>query len=91
MQTKSTAKYEKRIKELTLQCQLKTKECYEAWMSLTATNEQLQTVQMELDKVTFKTLSLGMFLLCFSSKKSMQIIVFEIHTLNAVNDIDLYI
>ncbi|BBH05837.1 Di-glucose binding protein with Kinesin motor domain [Prunus dulcis] len=36
MQTKSTAKYEKKIQELTTQCQLKTKECYEAWMSLTA-------------------------------------------------------
>ncbi|KAK4263065.1 hypothetical protein QN277_028541 [Acacia crassicarpa] len=58
MQTKSTAKYEKKIEELTLQCQLKAKECHEAWMSLTATNEQLETVRMELDNVTFKTLSL---------------------------------
>ncbi|KAI4328116.1 hypothetical protein L6164_020499 [Bauhinia variegata] len=58
MQTKSIAKYEKKINELTMQCQLKTKECYEAWMSLTATNEQLETVRMELDNVTFKTLSL---------------------------------
>ncbi|KAJ7943754.1 Kinesin-like protein [Quillaja saponaria] len=54
---KSIAKYETKIKELTAQCQLKTKECYEAWMSLTATNEQLEMVRMELDNVTFKTIS----------------------------------
>ncbi|KAI4314441.1 hypothetical protein L6164_027349 [Bauhinia variegata] len=58
MQTKSVAKYEKKINELTTQCQLKTKECYEAWMSLTATNDQLEKVRIELDNVTFKTLSL---------------------------------
>ncbi|KAK7307276.1 hypothetical protein VNO77_40187 [Canavalia gladiata] len=57
MQAKSTAKYKNKIKELTMQCELKTKECYEAWMSLTATNEQLEAVQMELDKVTFKSLT----------------------------------
>ncbi|XP_061343234.1 kinesin-like protein KIN-14R [Gastrolobium bilobum] len=56
MQTKSTAKYENKIKELKMQCDLKAKECYEAWMSLTATNEQLESVQMELDNVTFKSL-----------------------------------
>ncbi|VVA35940.1 PREDICTED: kinesin [Prunus dulcis] len=57
MQTKSTAKYEKKIQELTTQCQLKTKECYEAWMSLTAANEELDKVMMDLDNVTFRTLS----------------------------------
>ncbi|XP_020217268.1 kinesin-like protein KIN-14R isoform X2 [Cajanus cajan] len=57
MQAKSTAKYKNKIKELTMQCELKAKECYEAWMSLTATNEQLVAVQMELDKVTFKSLT----------------------------------
>ncbi|KAI8002676.1 Peptidyl-prolyl cis-trans isomerase FKBP62 [Camellia lanceoleosa] len=41
MQMKSTAKYEKKIQELSTQCQHKTDECYQAWMSLTATNEQL--------------------------------------------------
>lgn len=60
MQTKSTAKYENRIKELTMQCELKAKECYEAWMSLTATNKQLEKVQMELDQATFKSLTTGM-------------------------------
>ncbi|XP_027911627.1 kinesin-like protein KIN-14R isoform X2 [Vigna unguiculata] len=55
MQAKSIAKYESKIKELTMQCDLKAKECYEAWMSLTVTNEQLETVQMELDKVTIKS------------------------------------
>ncbi|OIV93026.1 hypothetical protein TanjilG_20688 [Lupinus angustifolius] len=58
MQTKSTAKYENKIKELTMQCELKAKECYEAWMSLTATNEQLEATQTELDKVTFKSLTI---------------------------------
>ncbi|PON40942.1 Kinesin-like protein [Parasponia andersonii] len=57
MHTKSTAKYEKKIQELTIQCQLKAKECYEAWMSLTTANEQLDKVRMELDNMTFKTLS----------------------------------
>ncbi|KAG5007753.1 hypothetical protein JHK85_026295 [Glycine max] len=57
MQAKSTAKYESKIKELTMQCDLKAKECYQAWMSLTATNEQLEEVQMELDKVTFNSLT----------------------------------
>ncbi|CAL0331557.1 unnamed protein product [Lupinus luteus] len=59
MWTKSTAKYENKIKELTMQCDLKAKECYEAWISLTATNEQLEATQMELDKVTFKSLSIA--------------------------------
>ncbi|MED6138000.1 hypothetical protein PIB30_070220 [Stylosanthes scabra] len=57
MQTKSTEKYENKIKELTMQCELKGKECYEAWMSLTATNKQLEAVQMELDNVTFNSLT----------------------------------
>lgn len=61
MQAKSTIKYEKKIEELTEQCQRKTKECYEAWMSLTTANEQLDQVRMELDNVTFKTLTLGKF------------------------------
>lgn len=52
-------KYEKKIEELTMQCQRKTKECYEAWMSLTAANEQLDKVRMELDNVMFNTLSKG--------------------------------
>ncbi|KAL9328539.1 hypothetical protein ACSQ67_003542 [Phaseolus vulgaris] len=55
MQAKSTAKYESKINELKMQCETKAKECYEAWMSLTATNEQLETVQMELDNVTIKS------------------------------------
>lgn len=62
MQKKSTAKYEKKIQELNTWCELKAKECYEAWMSLTAANEQLDKVRMELDNTAFKTLSQGMFL-----------------------------
>ncbi|XP_019445359.1 PREDICTED: kinesin-like protein KIN-14R isoform X3 [Lupinus angustifolius] len=57
-QTKYTSKYENKIRELTMQCELKAKECYEAWMSLTTTNEQLEATQMELDKVTFKLLTI---------------------------------
>ncbi|KAG1354542.1 Kinesin-like protein KIN-14E [Cocos nucifera] len=49
------AKYEKKIQELTSQCKLKSDECYEAWMSLTATNEQLERLKMELDNKLFQT------------------------------------
>ncbi|KAF8377407.1 hypothetical protein HHK36_030784 [Tetracentron sinense] len=58
MQTKSTAKYEKKIQELSTQCQLKTDECYQAWMSLTAANEELEKVRMTLDNKLFQTHSL---------------------------------
>ncbi|OUZ99765.1 Kinesin [Macleaya cordata] len=54
VRSKSMAKYEKKIQELTSQCQLKTNECYEAWMSLTAANEQLEKVRMELDDKMFQ-------------------------------------
>ncbi|KAL9245622.1 hypothetical protein vseg_019249 [Gypsophila vaccaria] len=57
MRMKLTAKYEKRIDELSQQCQRKTDECYQAWMSLTAANEQLEKVRMELDNSLFKTYS----------------------------------
>ncbi|CAK7347285.1 unnamed protein product [Dovyalis caffra] len=52
------AKYEKKIKELKAQCQLKTDECYEAWMSLTAANEELEKVRMELDNKFFRNMQL---------------------------------
>ncbi|KAK9062161.1 hypothetical protein SSX86_019347 [Deinandra increscens subsp. villosa] len=58
MRKKSVEKYEKRIQELTGQCQRKTDECYQAWMSLTAANEQLEKVRMELDNRFFQTSSL---------------------------------
>ncbi|XP_052197998.1 kinesin-like protein KIN-14R isoform X2 [Diospyros lotus] len=58
MRMKSTAKYEKKIEELSTQCQRKTDECYQAWMSLTAANEQLEKVRMELDNRLFQTYSL---------------------------------
>ncbi|OMO50800.1 hypothetical protein CCACVL1_30241 [Corchorus capsularis] len=54
LRMKSTAKYEKRIEELKNLCQQKTDECYEAWMSLTAANEQLEKVRMELDNKFFQ-------------------------------------
>lgn len=59
MRMKSIAKCEKRIKELKIQCQLKTDECYEAWMSLTAANDQLEKVRMGLDNKCFQNLCLG--------------------------------
>ena len=62
MQKKSTAKYEKKIQELSTRCELKAKECYEAWMSLTVANEQLDKVRMELDNTAYKTLTQGTFL-----------------------------
>ncbi|KAL5755256.1 hypothetical protein ACOSP7_023476 [Xanthoceras sorbifolium] len=58
MRIKATDKYERKIQELTKQCQLKTNECHEAWMSLTAANEQLEKVRMELDNKTFQTRTL---------------------------------
>ncbi|GMI68721.1 MALECTIN DOMAIN KINESIN 2 [Hibiscus trionum] len=58
VRTKATDKYEKKIQELTTQCQLKTHECHEAWMSLTAANEQLEKVMMELDNKIFQTRTL---------------------------------
>ncbi|XVE95161.1 hypothetical protein REPUB_Repub02eG0072500 [Reevesia pubescens] len=58
MRMKCTVKYEKKIEELKNLCQLKTDECYEAWMSLTATNEQLEKVRMELDNKFFQNMYL---------------------------------
>ncbi|KAH9664284.1 kinesin-like protein KIN-14R [Citrus sinensis] len=58
MRIKATEKYEKKIEELNKQFQLKTNECHEAWMSLTAANEQLEKVRMELDNKAFQTLTL---------------------------------
>ncbi|KAH7847341.1 hypothetical protein Vadar_024947 [Vaccinium darrowii] len=62
---RSTAKYEKKIEDLSTQCQLKTNECYEAWMSLTAANEELQKVRMDLDNKSFENL-------CLDRDKGMQ-------------------
>lgn len=53
------AKYEKKIEELSTQCRLKTDECYQAWMSLTALNKQLEKVSMELDNKSFQNHCLG--------------------------------
>lgn len=61
MRKKSVEKYEKKIQELTSQCQRKTEECYQAWMSLNAANEQLEMVRMEFDNKLIQTSSLGKF------------------------------
>ncbi|KAI5436109.1 variant 2, Kinesin-like protein KIN-14R [Lathyrus oleraceus] len=57
LQTKSTARYQNKIKELTMQCELKANECYEAWTSLTETSRKMEEVQTELDQVTFMSLT----------------------------------
>ncbi|KAF8006783.1 hypothetical protein BT93_K0945 [Corymbia citriodora subsp. variegata] len=58
MQTKLTAKFEREIKDLSVQNERKANECYQAWMSLTTANEQLEKVKMELDIRTFEKRSL---------------------------------
>lgn len=58
MRMKSTVKYEKKIEEMKNLCQLKADECYEAWMSLTSANEQLEKVRMELDNKFFQNMHL---------------------------------
>ncbi|KAI3704390.1 hypothetical protein L1987_74608 [Smallanthus sonchifolius] len=58
MRKKSVEKYEKKIQELTSQCQRKTDECYQAWMSLTSANDQLEKARMELENKLFQTSSL---------------------------------
>ncbi|ONI35420.1 hypothetical protein PRUPE_1G535100 [Prunus persica] len=50
-----TAKYEKKIEELGTQCQVKTDESHEAWMSLTSANKQLQNVTMQLDNKMYES------------------------------------
>ncbi|CAI0406080.1 unnamed protein product [Linum tenue] len=54
-----TAKYEREIRELKAQCQMKQDECYEAWMSLTAANQELEKVRAELDVKFFQNFTLG--------------------------------
>lgn len=56
---KDIVKYERKIQDLSSQCQLKTDECYEAWMSLTAANDQLEKLRMELDNKFIQVDSLG--------------------------------
>lgn len=60
----SIAKYEKKIQELEGLCKLKTDECYEAWMSLTDANEQLEKLKMELDTRFFQSDSIGREMNC---------------------------
>lgn len=56
---KFMAKYEKKIEDLKVRCQLKADECHEAWMSLTATNKQLLKITMELDNKVLENHFLG--------------------------------
>ncbi|KAI3679644.1 hypothetical protein L2E82_51184 [Cichorium intybus] len=57
MRKELVEKYEKKIQELTSQCQSKTEECYQAWMDLTVATEQLEKFQMELDNKFFESCS----------------------------------
>lgn len=59
LRTNHISKYEKKIEELTTRCQMKTNECYEAWMALTSLNNQIEKVNMELDKKSFENHCLG--------------------------------
>lgn len=56
---KFIAKYEKKIQDLTNQCKLKSDECYQAWLSLTAANEELEKLKMEHDTKIFQAETLG--------------------------------
>ncbi|KDP41503.1 hypothetical protein JCGZ_15910 [Jatropha curcas] len=58
MAMKFITKYEKKIEELNILCQRKADECYEAWMSLTATNQLLEKSRMELDNKFFENMCL---------------------------------
>lgn len=57
--SKFIAKYEKKIHELTSECKLKTDECYTAWSSVTATNEELERLKMEYHNTIIQAESLG--------------------------------
>nr|CAD1844496.1 unnamed protein product [Ananas comosus var. bracteatus] len=56
--SKFIAKYEKKIHELTSECKLKTDECYTAWSSVTATNEELERLKMEYHNTIIQAESL---------------------------------
>ena len=56
---KFIAKYEKKVQDLTNQCKLKSDECYQAWLSLSAANEELEKLKMEQDTKLFQTEALG--------------------------------
>lgn len=57
------SKYEKKVQELTCQVQCKSDECYEAWRSLKAANDQLEKLRMDFDVNLFKADSQGMNLI----------------------------
>ena len=56
---KFIAKYEKKVQDLTNQCKLKSDECYQAWLSLSAANEELEKLKMEHDTRLFQSEALG--------------------------------
>ncbi|CAI9116115.1 OLC1v1017184C1 [Oldenlandia corymbosa var. corymbosa] len=59
LEVRSNAKYQRKIEELQAQCQQKTDECYQAWMSLTDLNKKLEDARIELDNKCFQNHSLG--------------------------------
>ncbi|KAL8472256.1 hypothetical protein ACS0TY_029466 [Phlomoides rotata] len=62
LRAKMIAKYEKDIQDLKDMLKQKTDECYQSWMSWSATNEQLEKVKMDLDNKTFRTYTLDQIL-----------------------------
>ncbi|XP_074304965.1 uncharacterized protein LOC141639822 [Silene latifolia] len=48
--SETDTKYKKKIGGLSQQCQGKTDDCYQAWMSLTIVKKQLEVVRTELDR-----------------------------------------
>ncbi|ONK73657.1 uncharacterized protein A4U43_C04F33910 [Asparagus officinalis] len=51
---KFIAKYEKQIQDLNYQCKLKSDECYQAWVSLHAANDELEKLKMDHDNKLFQ-------------------------------------
>ncbi|XP_078435489.1 di-glucose binding protein with Kinesin motor domain-containing protein [Wolffia australiana] len=58
LQDRVVLRYERKIQDLESLCKHKTDECYEAWMSLTDANAQLERLRMELDTKLFHSDSL---------------------------------
>ncbi|KAL5209895.1 hypothetical protein ABZP36_005518 [Zizania latifolia] len=46
--SKLISKYEKQIEELTIQCNMRSDECYMAWSSVETTNQELERLKIEL-------------------------------------------
>ncbi|XP_027094511.1 kinesin-like protein KIN-14R isoform X2 [Coffea arabica] len=54
VRARNDARYQRKMEELQAQCERKTDECYQAWMSLTDMSKKLEEVTMELDNKSFQ-------------------------------------